>query len=133
MEKKENVVNILLSVGMLMLLLTAFLPLVNVTTPWLRYLFAAAAVIIVIVRILQRAFRRKQKFSLRLRRLFTIEFCSAMLYMISALYLFAEPFHSTWLGFLTAGAVVQIISSLLIDRTLRREAKENGSMVDKKA
>ena len=36
--KKENVLNILLSVGMVILLLSAFLPLVDVKTPWLRYI-----------------------------------------------------------------------------------------------
>lgn len=119
--KREGLYNILLSVGMIILLLTAFLPLVDVKAPWLRYLFAVAAVMIVVVRILQRASRRKMKFSLRVRRLFTLEFWSAMCYLISALFIFSDPYHTTWLGFLTAGAVVQIFSSLMIDRQLRKE------------
>ena len=77
--KKENVLNILLSVGMVILLLSAFLPLVDVKTPWLRYIFTFAAMLIVVVRVFQRAARRKQTFSLRVRRLFTMEFWSAML------------------------------------------------------
>lgn len=119
--KREGLYNILLSVGMIILLLTAFLPLVNITMPWFRYLFAVAAVMIVVVRILQRASRRKQGFSLRVRRLFTLEFWSAMCYLISALFIFSDPYHSTWLGFLTAGAVVQIYASFAIDRQLRKE------------
>ncbi|UKI25594.1 MAG: hypothetical protein L6U61_03165 [Bacteroidales bacterium] len=67
--KKENVLNILLSVGMVILLLAAFLPLVDVKTPWLRYIFTFAAMLIVVVRVFQRAARRKQAFSLRVRRL----------------------------------------------------------------
>lgn len=132
--EKESVLNILLSVGMVLLLLSAFLPLVNVESPWLRYIFTAAALIVVVVRVLQRAFRRKQGFSLRVRRLFTLEFWSAMCYLISALFLFSDPYHSTWLGFLTAGAVVQIYASLMIDRQLRKEAKEvkNAGTVGKK-
>ena len=72
--KKENVLNILLSLGMVILLLSAFLPLVDVKTPWLRYIFTFAAMLIVVVRVFQRAARRKQTFSLRVRRLFTMEF-----------------------------------------------------------
>lgn len=130
--KKESVLNILLSLGMLVLLLAAFLPLVNVESPLLRYAFTVAALLIVVVRILQRAFRRKRKFSLRVRRLFTLEFWSSMCYLISALFIFSDPYHSTWLGFLTAGAVVQIYASLMIDRQLRKESKQEALNVDKK-
>lgn len=119
--KREGLYNILLSVGMIILLLTAFLPLVDIKAMWFRYLFAVAAVMIVVVRILQRASRRKMQFSLRVRRLFTLEFWSAMCYLISALFIFSDPYHSTWLGFLTAGAVVQIFSSFMIDRQLRKD------------
>lgn len=126
--------NILLSVGMVILLLSAFLPLVDVKTPWLRYIFTFAAMLIVVVRVFQRAARRKQTFSLRVRRLFTMEFWSAMCYVVSALFLFSAPYHSTWLGFLTAGAVVQVYASFMIDYQLRKEAKkaENTDVVGKK-
>lgn len=132
--KKENVLNILLSVGMVILLLSAFLPLVDVKTPWLRYIFTFAAMLIVVVRVFQRAARRKQTFSLRVRRLFTMEFWSAMCYVVSALFLFSDPYHSMWLGFLTAGAVVQVYASFMIDYQLRKEAKkaENTDVVGKK-
>ena len=132
--KKENVLNILLSVGMVILLLSAFLPLVDVKTPWLRYIFTFAAMLIVVVRVFQRAARRKQTFSLRVRRLFTMAFWSAMCYVVSALFLFSDPHHSTWLGFLTAGAVVQVYASFMIDYQLRKEAKkaENTDVVGKK-
>ena len=126
--------NILLSVGMVILLLSAFLPLVDVKTPWLRYIFTFAAMLIVVVRVFQRAARRKQTFSLRVRRLFTMEFWSAMWYVVSALFLLSDPYHSTWLGFLTAGAVVQVYASFMIDYQLRKEAKkaENTDVVGKK-
>ena len=126
--------NILLSAGMVILLLAAFLPLVDVKTPWLRYIFTFAAMLIVVVRVFQRAARRNQAFSLRVRRLFTLEFWSAMCYVVSALFLFSDPYHSTWLGFLTAGAVVQVYASFMIDYQLRKEAKkaENTDVVGKK-
>ena len=132
--KKENVLNILLSVGMVILLLSAFLPLVDVKTPWLRYIFTFAAMLIVVVRVFQRAARRKQTFSLRVRRLFTMEFWSAMCYVVSALFLFCAPYQSRWVGFLKAGAVVQVYASFMVDYQLRKEAKkaENTDVVGKK-
>ena len=62
--KKEVILNILLSIGMLALLVSAFLPLVLNSYslyPWLRYIFVAAAFIIVVVRVLQRLGSRKVK------------------------------------------------------------------------
>lgn len=115
-----------LAAAMLVLLLSAFLPLLELQTWWLRYVFAAAAVMTVVVRILQRVVYRKEKHSLRVRRLFTLEFWSAMCYLVSALFLFADPYHSTWLGFLTAGAVVQVYASFMIERQLKKEAREGA-------
>ena len=84
----------------------------------------AAAFIIVVVRVLQRLGSRKvKKYSLRVRRLQAIEFWSSLCYLISALFLLSDPYHSTWLGFLTAGAVIQVYASFMIERVLKKEAK----------
>lgn len=120
----EKNLNIILAVAMVLLLASAFLPLTNIRFVWLPYVFTAAAFLTVIVRILQRVIRRKQKFSLRLRRLFTLEFWSSICYMFAALFLFADPIHSTWLGFLTAGACVQVYASFMIDYQLKKEQKD---------
>ena len=125
--KKEVILNILLSIGMLALLVSAFLPLVLNSYslyPWLRYIFVAAAFIIAGVRVLPRLGSRKEKkYSLRVRCLQAIEFWSSLCYLISALFLLSDPYHSTWLGFLTAGAVIQVYASFMIDRVLKKEAK----------
>lgn len=127
--KKENILDLILALGMIILLLAAFLPLINVLSPLTRYAFAGAAILVTLVRILQRAFRRKQKFSLRVRRLFTLEFWSAMCYMVSAFMLFYDPYHSTWLGFLTAGAVIQIYAAFMIDYQLKKDAKQGNKLI----
>lgn len=122
--KRETILDLLLSIGMVVLLLAAFLPLINITSPLTRYFFAGAAFLVTLVRVVQRGLRRKQRFSLRVRRLFTLEFWSAMCYMVSAFMLFYDPYHSTWLGFLTAGAVVQIYAAFMIDHQLKKEARK---------
>lgn len=120
--KKEKYLNLLLSVAMVILLAAAFLPLVEVKSPWLRYFFAAGALLSATVRLLQRVARRRQKFSLRVRRLFTLEFWSSMCYLIAALFLFAEPYRFTWLGFLTSSACVQVYASFMLDYQLKKES-----------
>ena len=133
-QKKEQYLNVALSVSMIVLLLAAFLPLIDIESPWLRYVFAFAAFVTMLVRVLQRMLYRKDKYSLRVRRLFTLEFWSSMCYLVSALFVFADPYHSTWLGFLTAGACVQVYASFMIDRQLKKEGRERiGEDVDKNA
>ena len=126
-QKKEQDLNVALSVSMIVLLLAAFLPLIDIESPWLRYVFAFAAFVTVLVRVLQRMLYRKDKYSLRVRRLFTLD-------LVSALFVFADPYHSTWLGFLTAGACVQVYASFMIDRQLKKEGRERiREDVDKNA
>lgn len=123
---KEKYLNIALSIAMLVLLASAVLPLAPQSNMlwmgWGRLAFAFGAIVVATVRVLQRLARRKQKYSLRVRRLFTLEFWSAMCYLLSALFTFADAYHSTWLGFLTAGACVQVYASFMIDRQLKKDA-----------
>lgn len=123
---KEKYLNIALSIAMLVLLASAVLPLAPRSSMlwmgWGRLAFAFGAIVVATVRVLQRLARRKQKYSLRVRRLFTLEFWSAMCYLLAALFTFADAYHSTWLGFLTAGACVQVYASFMIDRQLKKDA-----------
>lgn len=58
-----------------------------------------------------------------------MEFWSAMCYVVSALFLFSDPYHSTWLGFLTVGAVVQVYASFMIDyQCARRQRRRKTPM-----
>lgn len=127
----EKYLNIILSVAMLILLAAAVIPLLPQSShlwyDWGRIIFAFGAVSVATVRILQRLTRRRAKFSLRVRRLFTLEFWSSMCYLLAALFTYADAYHSTWLGFLTAGACVQVYASFMIDRQLRKDSNDKNT------
>lgn len=125
----EKNLNILLSTAMLILVASAFLPLTGFYSPWLKYVFTFGAFLAVVARVLQRfaARKAKKKDSLRIRRLHNIEFWSSLCYLVSAYFMIAFPYRSDWLGFLMAGAVLQIYTSLMIGRQLKKEQKANTS------
>ena len=130
--KKESLLNIFLSVAMILLLVTAFLPLISISNEWLRYTFALGAILAVIVRLLQRVMYRKDKsLGLRVRRLLHLEFWSSLSYVVSAYFLVSDPYHSDWLAFLLIGAVIQIYTSFMVPYADKKDKQNRGENVGK--
>ena len=131
---KEQVSNLLISVAMLMLLTAAFLPLLKIYWEYLDIVYAAGAVLAVIGRLVQRFDDRSKRHSMgmRVRRLRHIEFWSAMCYLVSAFFMFYDPVHSNWLGFLTAGAALQIYTSFMIPYAQKKDAAKETAKTGKK-
>ena len=50
----ESILNLLLSLATLLLLVAAFLPLVNISPEWLSIIYVTGAVLAVLVRLMQR-------------------------------------------------------------------------------
>ena len=131
-NKKESLLNICLSLAMLLLLVTAFLPLIGISNEWLRYTFAFGAVLAVVVRLLQRMMYRKNKsLGLRVRRLLHLEFWSSLSYLVAAYFLVSDPYHSDWLAFLLIGAVIQIYTSFMVPYADKKDKQNRGENNDK--
>lgn len=128
MKFKVNleVLNLLLALATLILLVSAFLPLVNVNWSGLQICYTCGAVLAVVVRLLQRLHYRKDKtIPTSVRRLFHIEFWSSMAYLVSAYFMVSGPYHpGNWLAFLMAGAVLQIFTSFMISYRQKKEAEK---------
>ena len=129
-----GVLNLSLSVAMLALLVAAFLPLININYPWLRIVYCVGAVAAVVVRLLQRLeYRRNPDNPLRVRRLQHIEFWSAVAYLASAYFMVDDPYHpGNWLGFLLAGAALQLFTSFMIPYAEKKESEKKNSLNDRK-
>lgn len=124
MNNKQKIANLLLTIGMLILLVIAVLPLIGIMQPWFKYVYAIGAILIIIARIIERYHGKNPT----LHRLYRIQAISAICYCISAAALFftMNNFISEkdWLVFLTAGAVMQIYSSLRIQNEERKEIEK---------
>ncbi len=105
-------INLLLSVAMLAMLIAAILPIFGIKWEWLRYAFAAAAVLTLVAQLLT----PNPGKSLRARRLARMNVWSSVLYCVSAACLFIHDpsMQQSWVAFLLAGAVLQIYATLML-------------------
>ena len=97
----------------------ALLPLLNINHEWMRWAFAAGAVIVLIGRIMG-VYEGK---SLRIKRLHRILISSAVLYCASALTMFISRGTNDWIAFLLAGLFMQIYASWMIDYENKKAEK----------
>lgn len=125
MPKMKNLNNNTLSwvigIALLLILGSALLPVLNINWAATRYIFAAGAVVTLVARLLI----KYPETTPRIKRLHRIENVSAMCYCVAAFFLFyPEAGPSDWLGFLTAGAALQIYAAFTIDYLEKRDKKK---------
>lgn len=120
-EKRIQISNILVLVGLLIMVIMAILPLLNFAPAqfkWMRWTFAAGAAMVLVARIVG----IYNGPSLRIKRLHRILIASGILYCTSALMMFISQGTNDWIGFLLAGVLVQLYATWMIDY----ETKKNN-------
>ena len=127
MEQKTKILGLVLSVAMLMIMMPVLLNLLLFDWPWLNYVFAVGAVAALVVRILD----KYPGSNLRIKRLYRISTVSAVCYCLAAyfkfshdMYLFPYASGYDWLGFLTAGAALQIYAAFVRGYEEKKELKK---------
>ncbi len=114
-NKRTNIANILVIVGMIMMIVMAVTPLLvnhQLNMEWMRWIFIAGALIVLVGRLID-IYRGP---SLRLKRLHVILLFSALLYCASGSMMFIFQGTNNWIAFLLAGVMVQLYASWMIDR-----------------
>ena len=114
-NKRTNIANILVIVGMIMMIVMAVTPLLvnhQLNMEWMRWIFIAGALIVLVGRLID-IYRGP---SLRLKRLHVILLFSALLYCASGSMMFILQGTNNWIAFLLAGVMVQLYASWMIDR-----------------
>ena len=114
-NKRTNIANILVIVGMIMMIVMAVTPLLvnhQLNMEWMRWIFIAGALIVLVGRLID-IYRGP---SLRLKRLHVILVFSALLYCASGSMMFILQGTNNWIAFLLAGVMVQLYASWMIDR-----------------
>lgn len=88
--------------------------------PAFRYIYASGAALLLLSRLMS-PYRGK---ALRLKRLFRIETWGALFFCVGAFFLFYNPTSARdWLAFTLAGGALQIYTSIMIPRTVRKLIK----------
>ena len=118
-EQRNQLSNLLVIIGLLIMLVMAVMPLLNINLMWMRWAFAAGAVIVLIARILG-VYNGPV---LRIKRLHRLLILSAILYCGSAATMFYSRGTNDWIAFLLAGLVMQIYASWMIDYENKKEQK----------
>ena len=120
----DKILDIILMVGLVVILVMAVLPLFNINEPFVRWLFAAGALAVLVVRLLQ----SNRGENLRLRRLYRINVISALMFCASAVMFWnmgQAEWSTNWVAFLMAGAALMMYVSYTIDYEHRRIAQDN--------
>ena len=124
----QRIQNVVLAIGMVMLVVAAAFPLLGVWPEGMmlmRYVFAAGAATVLAVRLTEMYDGK----NLRVKRLHTLEKVSAFLYCVSAFLLFFYGNRlggGDWIGFLLAGALVQIYTSFMIQHEEEKDARKDA-------
>ena len=122
-QQKISLSNVLLALGLLIMVVMALMPLLNLNQLWMRWVFAAGAAMVLVARFL--GYYRGP--SLRIKRLHRILISSGILYCASALMMFLSRNTNDWIAFLLAGVVMQVYASWMIDYEEKKTAKEQES------
>ena len=116
MTKQDNnhtgLSGILVLIGLLLMLVMALLPLLNINHEWMRWTFAAGALAVLVGRIVGLYHGP----SLRIKRLHRILISSGVLYCVSAAMMFVSRGTNDWIAFLLAGLFMQMYATWMIDR-----------------
>ncbi len=120
-QRRAVIIENCVALCLIILLVTAFLPLIQVHWSGARYLFAVGAVGAFVARCFERI---PGDSSLRVKRLYRMAKVSALCYVVSAFFMF-YPYAEArdWLAFLTAGAVLQVYVSIMLSRIGKRQTK----------
>lgn len=113
-----------ITLGLLLIVAGTFMPIFNfLQGTAYRYVYAAGAVTLLTARLFTPYTGRV----MRVKRLSRIEAWSAIFFCVAAFFMFYEPRAARdWLAFTLAGGVIQIYTSIMIPRTMKRalEGKE---------
>lgn len=111
---RETASTVMVTVGLLAIMTAAFLPLIHAAQDWMRYLYAAGALVLLVGRFVA---PKVKDAPLRLRRLLRMEVWVALIFIVGAVFLFLPSAgKQDWLAFTLAGGILTLYTSIMIPR-----------------
>lgn len=119
MIKNQNVVMWIITLGLLLIVAGTLLPILRVDTEAWKYLYGSGALVLFIGRL---ATAVPKGISIRVKRLYRLESWSALLFCVGTFFIFYQYAGARdWLAFTLAGGAIQVYTSFMIPRALRKE------------
>ena len=120
--------------GLLLIMAAVAMPVLHVARTAVTWVYAAGALLLIIVRFMQPT---PQGASLKLRRLLRMEIWTALVFVAGAVFLFppVKPGAgegNDWIAFTLAGGVLTLYTSLMIPRQKLENTAQNGSKSETK-
>lgn len=117
-RQPSTIMVVIITLGLLLIVAGTFMPIFNYLQGSIyRYIYAAGAVMLLAGRL----FTPYTGKVMRVKRLTRIEAWSAIFFCVAAFFMFYEPrVARDWLAFTLAGGAIQIYTSIMIPRTMRR-------------
>lgn len=120
---------VLSTVGLLLIVAGTIIPIFQgferpywAMSRWFAYVYAAGAVVLFVSRL----FAPYKGKNLRVKRLYRLETWSSVFFIVASFFLFYELESSrNWLAFTLAGGAIQVYTSIMIPRTIRKALKED--------
>lgn len=111
---RETASTVMVTVGLLAIMVAAVLPLLHAAHDWMRYLYAAGALVLLAGRFVA---PKVKEAPLRLRRLLHMEVWTAIIFIVGAVFLFLPSAGGKdWLAFTLAGGFLTLYTSIMIPR-----------------
>lgn len=110
------------TIGLLVIGVATLIPLLygSFTHPWFRYLYAAGAAMVIVGRL----FSPYTGKHLRMKRLRRMEAWSSIFFGVAVFFMFYDKIQNRdWLAFTMAGAVVQVVATMLMVRVAKKALK----------
>lgn len=117
-RQPSTVMVAIITVALLLIVAGTFMPIFNYLQGTIhRYIYAAGAAMLLIARL----FTPYTGKVMRVKRLSRIEAWSAIFFCVAAFFMFYEPRAARdWLAFTLAGGAIQVYTSIMIPRTIKR-------------
>ncbi len=109
----------IITFGMVLIVIGVLMPVLGYSILVARWIFSAGAV----VNIVGRGFVRYNGGNMRIKRLFRLEFWSAVFFCVSGFFQFYSPHTSDWLAFVLAGGAILVYTSIMIPRLARKSGE----------
>lgn len=115
-HNNSNLLTWVVTVGMVLIVIGVLMPVLGYSILVARWIFCAGAV----VNILGRIYVKYTGDNIRIKRLFRLEFWSAVFFCASGFFQFYSPHTSDWLAFVLAGGAILVYTSIMIPRLARK-------------
>lgn len=118
-QNNSNILTCIVTVGMVLIVIGVLMPVLGYPILVSRWIFCSGAALNLIGRVLV----RYKGENIRIKRLFRLEFWSAVFFCVSGFFQFYSPAMSDWLAFTLTGGAILVYTSIMIPKLSKKSGE----------